>query len=153
MLNRVVLIGRLTRDPELRKTASGMSVASFSIAVDDSYKGPNGEKNTLFMNCSMFGARSESFAKYSRKGSLVAIEGRLTQRKYTRKTDNQQVTVVEVVADNFEFLDTKGSSAGVGSGTPDAGKTPETPAAQPEKKKQDGGNLDSIDVVDDDLPF
>jgi single-strand DNA-binding protein len=146
MLNRVILIGRLTRDPELRKTPSGTSVASFAIAVDDSYKAPNGDRNTLFMNCSMFGARSENFAKFTRKGSLVCIEGRLTQRKYTRKTDNQPVTVIEVVADNFELLEPKGSNA-----APEA-TAPEASPAQP-AKKQSGGNLDSIDVVDDDLPF
>lgn len=151
MLNRVILIGRLTRDPELRKTTSGNAVASFAIAVDDNYKQPDGSKNTLFMNCSLFGVRAENIVKFTRKGSLVAVQGRLNQRKYTRKTDQQVVSVVEVVADDVEFLDPKNAQAQDNGGyTPD-NKTPDTPA--PQEKKQDGGNLDSIDVVDDDLPF
>jgi single-strand DNA-binding protein len=110
MLNRVILIGRLTRDPELRKTSSGMAVASFAIAVDDNYKQPDGSKNTLFMNVARYsGRRAENVVKFTRKGSLVAVQGRLNQRKYTRKTDNQQISVVEVIADDVEFLDPKGS--------------------------------------------
>jgi single-strand DNA-binding protein len=152
MLNRVILIGRLTRDPELRKTTSGMAVASFAIAVDDNYKQPDGSKNTLFMNCSLFGQRAENVVKFTRKGSLVAVQGRLNQRKYTRKTDNQQISVVEVIADDVEFLDPKGS----GQATDSSGYVPDkTAPAAPEAqdKKPDSGNLDSIDVVDDDLPF
>lgn len=143
MLNRVILIGRLTRDPELRKTTSGTAVASFSLAVDDSYKGPNGEKNTLFMNCSVFGARGENVAKFTRKGSLVAVSGRLNQRKYNRKSDNVQMTVTEVICDSVDFLDTKSSN---GSATPSNDNETVNEEAQ-------GNNLDSIDVVDDDLPF
>lgn len=143
MLNRVILIGRLTRDPELRKTTSGTAVASFSLAVDDSYKGPNGEKNTLFINCSVFGARGENVAKFTRKGSLVAVSGRLNQRKYNRKSDNVQMTVTEVICDSVDFLDTKSSN---GSATPSNDNETVSEEAQ-------GNNLDSIDVVDDDLPF
>lgn len=143
MLNRVILIGRLTRDPELRKTTSGTAVASFSLAVDDSYKGPNGEKNTLFMNCSIFGVRGENVAKFTRKGSLVAVSGRLNQRKYNRKSDNVQMTVTEVICDSVDFLDTKSSN---GSATPSNDNETVSEEAQ-------GNNLDSIDVVDDDLPF
>ncbi len=144
MLNRVILIGRLTRDPEIRKTTSGTAVASFTIAVDDSYKGPNGEKNTLFMTCSVFGARGENVAKFTRKGSLVCVQGRLNQRKYVRKTDNVQVTTTEVIADGVEFLDPK-------SQNPQAGVADTSSVAQDEQPES--GNLDSIDVVDDDLPF
>lgn len=152
MLNRVILIGRMTRDPELRKTTSGLAVASFAIAVDDSYKQPDGSKNTLFMNCSIFGAKAENVVKFTRKGSLVAVEGRLNQRKYTRKTDNQQMTVVEVIADNVEFLDPKGAQSADSTGyTPD--KTAPAQAKPAAEEKKDSGNLDSIDVVDDDLPF
>lgn len=142
MLNRVILIGRLTRDPEIRKTASGTAVTSFTLAVDDSYKGPNGEKNTLFINCSVFGARGENVAKFTRKGSLVSVQGRLNQRKYTRKTDNVQVTTIEVIADGVDFLDPKSQNGGA---------QPVAPAAQ--EAPIESGNLDSIDVVDDDLPF
>lgn len=143
------MVGRMTRDPELRKTTSGLAVASFAIACDDSYRGANGEKNTIFMNCSIFGNKAENVVKYTRKGSLVAVDGRLNQRKYTRKTDNQQVTVVEIICDNCEFLDPKGANT---QGVSDAGAS--APAAnKPAPAKSESGNLDSIDVVDDDLPF
>ncbi len=143
MLNRVILIGRLTRDPEVRKTTSGTAVTSFTLAVDDSFKGPNGEKNTLFMNCSVFGARGENVAKFTRKGSLVAVQGRLNQRKYVRKTDNVQMTVTEVIADGVDFLETKSQSAN--------NNMADAPVHQEEQPE--AGNIDSIDVVDDDLPF
>lgn len=146
MLNRAILVGRLTRDPEVRKTGSGLAVASFTIACDDSYKGPNGEKNTLFMNVSVFGPRGENVAKFTRKGSLVAVQGRLNQRKYTGK-DNVQRTVIELIADGVDFLDPKGSNPASDSfGTPAASTATREPASE-------SGNLDSIDVVDDDLPF
>lgn len=142
MLNRVVLIGRLTRDPELRRTASNLAVVSFTIAVDDSYRrGADGEKNTLFMSCSMFGTRAENVAKFVRKGSLVAVEGRLNQRKYTRKSDGVNMTVIETICDSVEFLEPKGAAPAETGYTPDI--TPESPSDDDV----------SIDVTDDDLPF
>lgn len=147
MLNRVILIGRLPRAPELRKTASNLSVVSFSLAVDDSRKNPDGTKNTLFMNCTLFGVRADTFAKYTHKGSMVSIEGRLQQRKYTNKA-GVQVTVVETIVDNFDFLDTKGSASAEANGYASQPEAAPAPAPQP-----DSGNLDAIDVVDDDLPF
>jgi single-strand DNA-binding protein len=103
--------------------------------------------------CSIFGNKAENVAKFTRKGSLVAVEGRLNQRKYTRKTDNVQMTVIEVIADNVEFLDPKGAGqASDASGYTADKATPAAPANQANEKK-DSGNLDSIDVVDDDLPF
>jgi len=142
MLNRAILIGRLTRDPELRKTTSGMAVASFTVAVDDSRKGPNGEKNTLFMPVSVFGARGETVAKFMRKGSLVSVQGRLNQRKYTDRS-NVERTVIELIADGVDFLDPKG--ANVPAEASESAIRQESPA--------ETGNVDSIDVVDDDLPF
>ena len=94
MVNNVVLVGRLTRDPELRRTTSGLSVASFTIAVDDSRKGPNGEKVTVFMPVSIFGKSADTVVKFTRKGNLVGVIGRLTQRKYTRRSDNVEITYI-----------------------------------------------------------
>lgn len=151
MLNRIVMIGRLTRDPELRKTPSNLSVASFSIACDDNRKGPNGEKQTVFMNCSIFGQSAEFVGKYARKGNLVAIQGRLTQRKYVRRADNVQMTATDIVADDFQLLEPKGSNA---NSVDNSGYTPDTQApSAPAPQTQNGDGLDSIDVVDDDLPF
>ncbi len=151
MLNRIVMIGRLTRDPELRKTPSNLSVASFTIACDDNRKGPNGEKQTVFMNCSIFGQSAEFVGKYARKGNLVAVQGRLTQRKYVRRADNVQMTATDIVADDFQLLEPKGTNASSvdNSGYVADNQAPSAPA--PQTQNSDG--LDSIDVVDDDLPF
>ncbi|MCR5491953.1 MAG: single-stranded DNA-binding protein [Bacilli bacterium] len=151
MVNNVVLVGRLTRDPELRKTSTGMSVASFTIASDDSRKGPNGEKVTIFMNVSVFGNSADTVVKFTRKGSLVGVVGRLTQRKYTRRNDNVEVTATEIVANQVEFLEPKSANA-----ASDNGYRADVPAANDFSQvdnQQGSQNLDAIDVVDDDLPF
>ena len=148
MLNHVVLIGRLTRDPESRKTNTGLTVVSFTVAVDDTFKGPNGEKNTLFMNCSIFGTKAENVAKFVRKGSLVAVSGRLNQRKYTNR-DNQQVTVIETIADNVDFLEPKSANGAAA----DNNIRQQAPQQDYVDDAADSGNLDGIDVVSDDLPF
>ena len=152
MVNNVVLVGRLTRDPELRKTSAGMSVASFTLACDDSRKGPNGEKVTIFMNVSVFGNSADTVVKFTRKGSLVGVVGRLTQRKYTRRTDNVEVTTTEITANQVEFLEPKGAN----NSTSDSGYRADAPVnndfAQV-NNQQGSQNLDTIDVVDDDLPF
>lgn len=144
MLNRIVIIGRLTRDPELRKTPSGVSVASFTIASDDSYRSQNGEKNTVFLNCSCFRNTADNVAKFTRKGSLVAVYGRLTQRKYVNR-ENVQVTVTEINADGVEFLEPKSAAAADGF-VADAA----APGPIPDASNNDS---DSIDVIEDDLPF
>ena len=148
MLNHVVLIGRLTRDPESRKTNAGLTVVSFTVAVDDSFKGPNGEKNTLFMGCSIFGTKAENVARFVRKGSLVAVSGRLNQRKYTNR-DNQQVTVIETIADSVEFLEPKSANGAAA----DNNIRQQAPQQDYVDDAADSGNLDGIDVVSDDLPF
>ncbi|MBO4540679.1 MAG: single-stranded DNA-binding protein [Bacilli bacterium] len=151
MVNSVVLVGRLTRDPELRKTSSGMSVASFTIAVDDSRKGPTGEKVTIFMPISVFGNAADTVVKFTRKGSLVGVVGRLTQRKYTNRA-GAEVTSTEVTANQVEFLEPKGAKA-----NDESGYSPDVPAPEPQNQaaahQEDSKNLDSIDIVDDDLPF
>ncbi len=152
MVNNVVLVGRLTRDPELRKTSTGMSVASFTLACDDSRKGPNGEKVTIFMNVSVFGNSADTVVKFTRKGSLVGVVGRLTQRKYTRRTDNVEVTTTEITANQVEFLEPKGTN----NSASDSGYRADAPVSNDfaqVNNQQGSQNLDTIDVVDDDLPF
>ena len=151
MVNSVVLVGRLTRDPELRKTSSGMSVGSFTIAVDDSRKGPNGEKVTVFMPVTVWGAAADTLVKFTRKGSLVGVTGRITQRKYTNR-NGVEVTSTEVSANQVDFLEPKNAS----KGQDDMGFAPDQPAPGPSNQaraKEESKNLDSIDIVDDDLPF
>lgn len=142
MLNRIVIIGRLTRDPELRRTTSGVSVASFTIASDDSYRTQNGEKNTVFLNCSCFRNVAENVAKFTRKGSLVAVSGRITQRKYVNR-DNVQVTATEISADGVEFLEPKSASQA------NDGYVADVPASG----NASNADSDSIDVIEEDLPF
>lgn len=144
MINRVVLVGRLTRDPELRKTVNGASVATFTIAVDNRTKGPNGEKTTSFIPCTAWNQQAENACKYTHKGSLVGVEGRLNQRSYDAK-DGRKVSVVEVICDSVQFLESKNSNT---ASREDTGYTPDVMPDDIEEK-----NTSSIDVADDDLPF
>lgn len=104
-LNKVFLVGNLTRDPELRHTAQGTSVASFSIAVNRSFKGSDGDfkKEVQFFNIVVWGKQGENCQKYLSKGRSVLVEGRLQNRSYETQ-DGQKRTVTEIVADNVQFL-------------------------------------------------
>lgn len=142
MINRVILVGRLTRDPELRKANSGLPVASFSIAVDNRMKNPDGSRGTTFMNCSIFGNQAENVVKFTRKGSMVGVEGSLNQRNFTRQ-DGSKGSVIEVIADRVAFLEPKGNRVIEG----------ETVTFDDTPVQESGNNLDSLDLPDDDLPF
>lgn len=140
MLNRIVLAGRLTRDPELRRTGSDVPVSSFTIAIDDRFKGPDGQKTTTFIGVTVWNNQAENVAKYCRKGSLVAVDGRIRQRNFERR-DGSKGSVIEVIADSVTFLEPKSDRP------EDQGYiVDETPV-------DDSKNLESIDVTDDDLPF
>ncbi len=143
MINRVVLVGRLTRDPELRRSKADNPVASFSIAVDSRSKNPDGTWGTTFMNCSIFGNQAENVVKFTRKGSLVGVEGSLNQRNFVRQ-DGSKGSVIEVIADRVAFLEPKGNKVIEG----DTVAFDDTPVVQEGSK-----NLDSLDLPDDDLPF
>ena len=100
MLNHIVLMGRLTRDPELRYTGSNIPVASFSVAVDRDFgRGENGEKQTDFINVSAWRQTGEFVSKYFTKGSMIVVSGRLQMRDYTDRDGNRR-TAAEVVAEN-----------------------------------------------------
>ena len=100
MINRVVLVGRLTRDPDLRYTNSGTSVASFTVAVDRNFTNQQGNREADFINCVAWGKSAENFANFTHKGSLVGIEGRIQTRSYENQQGNR-VYVTEVVTENF----------------------------------------------------
>lgn len=104
-LNKVYLMGNLTRDPELRHTAQGTSVANFSIAVNRNYKGSDGDfkKETNFFTIVVWGKNGENCSKYLSKGRPVLVEGRLQNRSYETQ-DGQKRTITEIVADNVQFL-------------------------------------------------
>ena len=106
-MNKVVLIGRLTRDPELRYTSSNIPSATFSLAVNRPFQNQNGVREADFINIVMWRKQAETAKKYLTKGSLISIEGRIKTRNYDG-ADGKKVYVTEVVADNFEFLETKG---------------------------------------------
>lgn len=106
MLNKIFIMGRLTRDPELRTTNSGTSVASFSLAVDRNYKGADGEKETDFIDCVAWRSTAEFAAKYFTKGRMAVMEGRLQIRPWTDKEVNNRRSA-EVIVDNMYFGDSK----------------------------------------------
>lgn len=109
MLNRAILIGRLTKDPELRYTPNGVAVASFTLAVDRSWLNQQGEKETDFIPIVVWRKQAENCANYIGKGSLVAVEGRIQVRTYDTK-EGQRRWVTEIVADNVRFLDKRGNN-------------------------------------------
>lgn len=106
MLNRVVLMGRLTKDPELRHTVSGTAVASFSLAVDRDYKSDSGDRETDFINTVAWRNTAEFVSKYFSKGRMAVVSGRLQIRNWTDKDGNKRVSA-EVVADSIYFGDSK----------------------------------------------
>ena len=142
MVNRVVLVGRLVKDPELRKTNSDISFATFTLAVDNRVKEADGTRGTIFIDCRVFRDQADSLVKNTRKGSKVAVDGSLNQRNFERR-DGTRGKAIEIVVDSVTFLD------------PNPNR--ETNAVE-EPKFDDiqvppSNNLDSIDLPDDDLPF
>lgn len=140
-LNRVVLVGRLVRDPELRKTNSGTSVTSFTIAVDNLTK-KGEEKTTSYIPCTCWSFTAENVAKYCSKGSLVGIDGRISQRSYEDK-NGQKRSIVEVVAENVQFLESKNSNK----------NNDNSSMANGTDFVSDAVSHEGIDGSDDDLPF
>ncbi|MFB0840979.1 single-stranded DNA-binding protein [Paenibacillus oleatilyticus] len=141
MLNRTILIGRLTKDPELRHTSNGTATTSFTIAVDRPFQ-TNGKKEADFIPVVTWRQTAEACANYLSKGKLVAVEGRIQIRNY-ENNEGRRVYVTEVVADNVRFLEF-GNREDSGSGTGERGGY--------------GGRRDDddglpIDISDDDLPF
>ena len=143
MFNLVVLTGRLTADPELKTTQSGISVTSFSIAVDRRYRAGE-EKQTDFINVVAWRQSAEFVAKYFKKGNMIGIEGSIQTRKYTDKNGNNR-TAFEVVANNVQFVESKRDSA------PSAVEDNAPAASFSNAGANDFADLG--DIADDDLPF
>lgn len=106
MINRTVLTGRLTRDPELKSTSSGISVTQFTLAVNRQYTNQDGSRSADFISCVAWRKTAENINKFFKKGSLIGIDGRLQSRSYDDK-NGYKVYVTEVVVDNFSFLTSK----------------------------------------------
>lgn len=145
MINRVVLVGRLTRDPELRKTTSGNPVCSFTVAIDNRQKGPDGNKTTSFIPCVVFSNSADTVSKFARKGMLVGVEGRLNQRSYIKSDNVTKASIIEVICDSVQFLERREP---VENEEMDIPPFDDVPAANDDNK-----NLDGIEITDDDLPF
>ena len=150
-MNNVCLVGRLTRDPELRTTNTGISTSTFSLAVDGR-PSANGEPHTDFINIVVWRNQAENVGKYCTKGSMVAVIGRITTRSYDAQ-DGTKRYVTEVVADNVRFLSSKGNSAdnSVNYNMNNAGESSSTPANLEEDPFKDFGS--EVVLSDDDLPF
>lgn len=144
MLNSTCLVGRLTKDAELRYTPSNQAVATFTLAVNRNFKNQNGDREADFINCVIWRQQAENLANWAKKGALIGITGRIQTRNYENQ-QGQRVYVTEVVAEQFQLLESQkersnqGQSQGYGQ-TPDFGRN-EQMQSRP------------LDISDDDLPF
>ena len=116
MMNRVVLTGRLTKEPDLRYTPNGVAVATFTLAVNRTYTNQQGEREADFINVVVWRKSAENCANYLKKGSLVGVDGRLTTRSYEPTDGGKRVYVTEVTAETVTFLEPKNSQGGGGNG-------------------------------------
>ena len=148
MLNCAVIMGRLTADPELRTTSSGISVTSFSVAVDRSYVRPGEERQTDFINVVAWRQTAEFVTRYFRKGSMIAVQGSIQTRNYEDKTGAKR-TAVEIVADNVSFCGSKSES---GTGNFQAAPNAPADAPAPSFSTASATDFQAADM-EDELPF
>ncbi|PYT93079.1 MAG: single-stranded DNA-binding protein [Acidobacteria bacterium] len=157
-VNKVILVGRLGRDPETRYTGSGQAVANFSVATDESYKDRNGErqKRTEWHKIVVWGKQAEIAQQYLKKGSLIFIEGRIQSREWQDK-EGQKRTSFEIVATNFRMLGGRAESAAAGAGgagaAPRGGDDFDQSAPAEESFGGGGGPAAGPEISDEDIPF
>ncbi|WP_462410054.1 single-stranded DNA-binding protein [Neobacillus sp. Marseille-QA0830] len=168
MINRVVLVGRLTKDPELKYTPNGVAVATFTLAVNRQFPNQNGEREADFLNCVVWRKAAENVANFLKKGSLAGVDGRIQVRTYEQEGRRQYFT--EIVADSVQFLEPRNASGGGGRSNDFYGAPPMEPQGNPfgggnqnqrpnnnpgfTKVNDDPfGGSGQIDISDDDLPF
>ena len=160
-MNKAILIGRLTRDPELRYTSTGRAVCQFSIAVNRTYTNQQGQRETDFINIVVWDKQAENLAKYVTKGRLVAVDGRIQTRNYDNN-EGKKVYVTEVLANSVQFLESKGTT----SSAPMMEADNSFMASEPVNSYQPSVNEsmsvekdpfesfgESIEISDNDLPF
>ncbi|MCC4374696.1 single-stranded DNA-binding protein [Limosilactobacillus reuteri] len=167
MLNRAILTGRLTRDPELRYTTSGTAVVQATIAVDRQFKNQQGEREADFINLVIWRKAAENFANFTHKGSLVGIDGRIQTRTYENK-QGQRVYVTEINVDSFSLLEprqdnnqqsnnnysSQAPSNNARNATPNSPQQNQNAQSNYGNQNNDFGNGgQSIDLADDELPF
>ncbi|MGG5319223.1 single-stranded DNA-binding protein [Enterococcus sp. AZ072] len=150
MINNTVLVGRLTKDPDLRYTQSGAAVATFTLAVNRNFTNQDGKREADFINCVIWRKSAETLANYAKKGTLIGVTGRIQTRNYENQ-QGQRVYVTEVVAENFQLLESRS--------TTDSHETYNDANESPGENQKDPIDLtkslkgSDIDISDDDLPF
>ena len=156
MINNVVLVGRLTKDPDLKYTGNGTAVATFTLAVNRNFTNQSGEREADFINCVIWRKPAETLANYAKKGVLIGVTGRIQTRSYDNQ-QGQRVYVTEVVADNFQLLESKKADSSQntqGSGASNSQTNNYTRNQQNRNNDEsDPFGNSSIDISDDDLPF
>lgn len=144
MLNSICLVGRLTKDVELRYTPSNVAVATFTLAVNRTFKNENGDREADFINCVMWRQQAENLASWAKKGALIGITGRIQTRSYDNQ-QGQRVYVTEVVAEQFQLLESKGQQGNQGQQRQQAQQqTPDFSRS---------ANANPFDISSDMLPF
>lgn len=146
MINNAVLVGRLTKDVELRYTPSNVAVATFTLAVNRTFKNENGDREADFINCVMWRQQAENLANWAKKGALIGIAGRIQTRSYDNQ-QGQRVYVTEVVAEQFQLLESKGQQ---GNQTQ---QRPQVQQQTPDFSRNENTNTNPLEISDDDLPF
>ena len=152
MINRVILVGRLTKDPDLKYTAQGTPVANFTLAVNRTFTNQQGEKETDFINVVVWRRQAENAANYLKKGNLAGVDGRIQTRNYEGQ-DGKRIYVTEVLAESVQFLEPKSSQ---GQGDTNTQQRQQTRNDSNYTKIDDDpftNDGKTIDINDDDLPF
>lgn len=156
MINNLTLVGRLTKDPDLKYTGNGTAVATFTLAVNRNFTNQSGEREADFINCVIWRKPAETLANYAKKGVLIGVTGRIQTRSYDNQ-QGQKVYVTEVIADNFQLLESKKADSSQNtqvSGVSNS-QTNNYTRSQPNRNNDESdpfGNS-SIDISDDSLPF
>ena len=163
MINNVVLVGRMTRDAELRYTPNNVATASFTLAVNRTFKNQAGEREADFINCVIWRQQAENLANWAKKGALIGVTGRIQTRSYDN-AQGQRVYVTEVVAENFQMLESRAAREGYAGGGYNAGNQgfggqasyqepsqPQTPNFG--RDESPFGQSNPMEISDDDLPF
>ena len=146
MINNVTLVGRLTKDVELKYTPANQAVVQFTLAVNRTFKNANGERESDFINCVIWRQSAENFANFVKKGALVGITGRIQTRNY-ENAQGQRVYVTEVIAENFQMLESRNQQQGQQHEQPQQAKQQQVKQPDPFS----GGT--PMDLNDDSLPF
>jgi single-strand DNA-binding protein len=149
MINSVCLVGRLTRDPELKYTGNNIAVASFSLAVNRNFKDANGEREADFINCVIWRQQAENLANWAKKGALIGITGRIQTRSYENQ-QGQRVYVTEVVAENFQMLESRAAREG---GNANGGYSQQPQQQTPNFGRSNPMQVNPMDIQESDLPF